>query len=477
MSDSRVKRRDYDLICIGLGPAGMAVSIMGSAMGLKVCAIEKHRIGGECMNVGCIPSKSLLEMAKTRHTFTKLETMGLEAVPPPKVKDPFPRIQNYLHYINEAKTVRMFDKVHLVLGEGKARFVDSRTVGVGEKKYRAKRIYICTGTRPFIPPVPGLAETKPLTNENLFNLESLPESMIVLGSGAIACEMAQAFARLGTRVTMVMRGKGLLWREDREASQLLTEAFEKEGIAVLTNRDMIRAEKRNGRFVLETKEDGELEAEQILAATGRRYDFESMNLEKAGVRHDPKQGILVNDYLQTSQKNIYACGDCNGYRQLTHAAMHQGMLALMNSMLMGPMRRKYKNYVVPWTIFTQPAISAVGMTEPELKERNIRYETIVSRYEDYGAAIAEAYGKGFVKAFASPSGRIYGACIVGEGSGEMIQEWGLAIQKKIRMHDIMFLQHSFPTMSFLSKRVSENWMMKRMQSKRLQKMAQFFFRL
>ncbi len=467
---------DYDLAVIGLGPAGMAVSVMAAEMGLKVCGIEAHKLGGECMNVGCIPSKALLRSAKVRHMTTKFAEYGLTPLAEPAVQDAFPRIHNHLKYINDQKTTSMFKKVELLLGEGKASFLDPHTLAVGERRVTAKRIFICAGTRPAVPPIEGMETVKPLTNETMFNLDKVPESLIVIGSGAIACEMAQAFARLGCRVTMVKRGKGLLWREDEEGAGLLEEAFTSEGIELRRSRTMKRIERVDGGVTLHTEEDGPIHAEEILSATGRRMDFGPMNLDAVGIRYSDK-GIDVNKYLQTNHKHIFAAGDCNGYVQLSHSAMHQGMLALMNAMMFWPMKRDYRSYVVPWTVFTEPQFSHVGPRESELKERGVRYETVIVRHEDYGAAIAENLGRGFVKAHVSPGGRIYAATVVGEGSGDMINEWALAIQQRIPMYRIMLLQHSFPTMSFLNKRVSENWMMNRMKSPALRRLARFFYRL
>lgn len=466
---------EYDLIVIGLGPAGMAVSAMAAAMDLKVLAIEAHRIGGECMNVGCIPSKSLLQTARVRAMFDRLAEHGLAESPKPAVRDVFARLHRHLDYIREQKTMKMFEKVEMVLGQGRAAFCDDHTVEVAGRKYTARRIFLCTGTKPALPPLEGIEQLDVLTNENLFDLETVPESLLVLGGGAIACEMAQAFARLGSRVTMVMRGPSLQWREDADGVALVREAFQREGIDMRCNRTMTRIESRDGKIVLHTKEDGELVAHRVLAATGRRMDLEDLRLEKAGVRYT-REGITVDKYLRTSRKHIFAAGDCNGYVQLSHAAMHQGMIALLNATMPRPIRWDYRRFVVPWTMFTDPPFSYAGPRESELKRHGRRYETIVVRHEDYGAAIAENLGKGFVKVHCSPSGRVYAACIVGEGSGEMINEWALAIQNRIPLHKILFQQHSFPTMGFLSKRVAETWMMKRMQAPLLRRIASHLFR-
>lgn len=303
-----------------------------------------------------------------------------------------------------------------------------------------------------------------LTNDNMFSLERIPESLIVIGGGAIACEMAQAFARLGSEVTMIIRGPRLMWREFQGATDLLEQSLEKDGIKILREDKPVNFEKDGDAAIMHTQKGQRIVAERVLVAAGRLMDYAELKLDKAGIKTNSKGAIEVNKHLQTSQGHIYACGDCNGYAQFSHAAMHQGMIALMNSMSPRPLKQNFKKFVVPWTVFTEPQISHVGPREQDLKDKGVKFEAIEVKYGDYGAAIAENIDTGFVRALVSPLGRIYAATIVGEGSGDMINEWGLAVQKKIRMHDIMFLQHSFPTMGFLTKRASETWMMNRMQS-------------
>ena len=467
---------DYDVIVIGMGPAGMAVSAMADGMGLKVCAIEKHKVGGECMNVGCVPSKSLLRMAAARHGFARLDRMELDAVPAPDAKNPFGRVREHIRYINEKKTMGMFKKVDLRLGAGEARFVDPHTVEVGGQQVSARRIFIATGTRPMVPPIPGLDPAGCLTNEGLFDLDAVPKSLVILGGGAIGCEMAQAFSRLGCRTTIVHMDPYLIPAGDRDAGDLLEAVFRDEGIAVFNGRKIACVEKTGGGVCVHTDRGEVLEGERLLVAAGRRIDTTSLRLANGGVEVTDRGAIRVNRYLQTSQPHIYAPGDCNGHFLLSHAAMHQGMIALMNSLAPRPFRQDFRTFVVPWTVFTEPQVSRVGLSAGELDRRGIAHETIEVKYADYGAAIAEDAGTGFLKVAASKAGRIYGVSIVGEGSGEMINEWALAIQKKIRLHDLMMVQHSFPTMGFLSKRVAETWMMKRMESKALRGLGRFLFR-
>lgn len=464
--------KNFDLIVIGLGPAGMAVSIMASEMGLKVAGVERHKIGGECMNVGCIPSKAILREADNFFHAVRF----LKGNPSTyNSEDLFDRIGKSIQYINDKKTIGMFDKVTLFLGKD-AEFVNKRTIKVGDETITAGKIFICTGTRPFIPPIKGIDNIDYLTNETIFSLDRIPSSMTIIGGGAIGSEMAQAFARLGCEINIIHMDPNLMHGPQKHEKFLMEDKLAEEGIKIFNSRKILSAEKIGNKIILITDKDEKIESEKLLVAAGRTRDFSGMKLENAGIRYS-NAGIKVNKYLRTNVKGIYAPGDVNGNFLLSHAAMHQGMIALMNSMMPWPFKMNFRRFVVPWTVFTDPQISYVGMSEHELRQKGIRYEVHISRYQDYGAAIAENIPVGHVKVLCSKWGKIYGAEITGEGSGEMINEFAMAIQNGLRMHNIMFLQHSFPTMSFLIKRVSENWMMKRMESGLLKGMAKFFFKL
>ncbi len=470
---------DYDIITIGLGPAGMAVSAMGASMGLKVCGIEKHRIGGECMNVGCIPSKSLLRMAKKRNIFRHLAGDGDGDTGATQVaaEPPFAKVREYVDFIGEKKTLGMLDKVELVVGQGAARFTGPRTVQVGDRTISARRIFLCAGTRPAIPEVPGLEEADPLTNETMFELNEVPESLVVIGGGAIAVEMAQAFARLGSRVTMVFRGERIMRRViATEATDVLESRLEKEGIQLMRGTWIRQVRKTPQGAELDLDNGETLSASRILAALGRKFALDDLGLETAEIAWN-ERGVTVDKYLRTTNKAVYAVGDVNGYAQFSHAAMHQGMIALMNAMMPGPMRRDYRRFVVPWTVFTEPQVSHVGPTEQELIDRGVRFEKITVRYEDYGAAIAEEVAEGYATVYTNARGRVFAVTIVGEGSGNMINEWALVVQNRIRLHSVLLLQHSFPTMGFLSKRLAETWMMTRMKNPTLRSMATRMYRL
>jgi pyruvate/2-oxoglutarate dehydrogenase complex dihydrolipoamide dehydrogenase (E3) component len=467
-------RYDYDIAVVGLGPAGMAVSIMASEMGLRVLGIERRALGGECMNVGCIPSKALLRMAHVRHLVGRLSEYAMSDVEPPRTEKPFDRIADHLRFIREKKTTKMFEKVDLRLGEGSASFVDPHTVAVGGRRATTKRIFVCVGSRPAIPAIAGLDAIDYLTNETIFGLESIPESLLIIGGGAIGCEMAQAFRRLGSRVTIVHLDPHLLPHGDWDAGKLLEEAFAHEGISVYNARGVRRVAREGAVIALQTDHGELFRGDRLLVAAGRRFDFDGLNLEAAGIRYG-KDGIEVDNRLRTSVPHVYAPGDCNGVHHFSHAAMHQGMIALMNAIAPWPIRFDFRKYVVPWAVFTEPRIAHVGALERDLKANDVPYEVVEERYADYGAAIAEGFAVGSVRAYVGKTGRIYGVRIVGEGAGEMINEWGLAIQNRLRLHKIMFLQHAFPSMSFLTKRVSERWMMNRMESPSLRRTIRWLF--
>jgi pyruvate/2-oxoglutarate dehydrogenase complex dihydrolipoamide dehydrogenase (E3) component len=463
----------YDLIVIGLGPAGMAVSAMGSAMGLKVLGIEDHKVGGECLNYGCIPSKALLKAGEAHAVIDNLNKFGINFDGKTQVNDPLQIVRDKVNQISGPKTMKMFKKVEMVIGKGKAEFVNKHVVKVGEKKYRGKHIFIATGTKPFIPPIPGLKDVPKLTNMNIFAQEDVPESLMVIGGGAIGVEMAQAFSRLGSEVVLAHMDKHLMPQGDKDAALVLEEKFKSEKIRVFNNTKISKVEQVDNHIVT-TTDKGTFTTNKILVATGRQPVLEPLKLENAGIKYNIK-GIKVNKHLQTNVSNIYAIGDINGIALFSHAAMHQGMLALMNAINPLPFgKMKYDKYIVPWSVFTKPEIAQAGLTEAEAKAKGLSFEIVNEQFENYGRLIADGHPEGFIKALISKTGKIYGVTIVGEQASELIHEWILAIQKNIRIWDIMMTQHSFPTISLMNKRVAEQWAMGKMNSSLLQKVIKLF---
>ena len=463
----------YDIIVIGMGPAGMAVSAMAVKLGLSVLGIEKNKIGGECLNCGCIPSKALLKAGEMRKVMDNLEHYGMHAAEKPVVNDPLGIVREKVDLINGPKTMKTFDKVELVLGQGEAEFVDTHTVRVGGKEYRGKKIFIATGTEPMIPPIEGLDQVEKLTNVNLFEQKEIPESLMIIGGGAIGSEMAQAFSRLGSKVIVAHMDPHLIPAGDKQAGDLLQRMFEEENIEVHNQTAISKVEQVDGQIVTHT-DKGVFKTARILVAAGRKPVFDGLKLENAGVKFT-KRGITVNQRLQTNRRNIYGIGDCNGISLFSHAAMHQGMLALMNALNPTPFK-KFKNsdFIVPWSVFTKPEIAEVGMSEEQARAAGIKFKVIRSDYADYGRTIADGQPEGFVKVITNEKGKIFGATVVGESASELIHEWTMAMQYKHSLFDIMMMQHSFPTISLMNKRAAENWMMEMAEKPWLQKLAKLF---
>ncbi len=464
----------YDIIVIGMGPAGMAVSAMGSAMGLKVLAVEKHKVGGECLNVGCIPSKALLKAAEANNTAFNLKKYGIELDVFTKNKDPMNVVREKISGINNKKFMKVFEKVDLIINEGNAEFVDSKTIMAAGEKYTAKKIFIATGTNPMIPPIPGLKDVPSLTNLNIFETEKIPETLTIIGGGAIGTEMAQAFSRLGSKVNLFHMDPHLIPAGDDEAAKVLEEKFTEEGIGVYNRAAIEKVEEKDGKIL--TYVDGQVfESEKILVATGRTPVLEPLKLDNAGIKYG-KRGIVVDQHMRTNVKNIYAVGDCNGKFLFSHAAMHQGMLALMDAVSPVPMGMlKRDRYPVPWSVFTQPEVALVGLTEKQADDKGIKYEVVRKSYESYGRTVADGHPEGFIKILVGKRGRIIGASIVGENASELIHEWTMAIQYKKTVIDVMMMQHSFPTISMLNKMVAEDWMMGKMEKPFIKKMIKFIF--
>ncbi|BDU49875.1 dihydrolipoyl dehydrogenase family protein [Haliovirga abyssi] len=467
--------KKFDAIVIGMGPAGMAVSAMGAAMGLDILAVEKRKVGGECLNCGCIPSKALLKAGEANQIAQNLKKYGINAKVFTDTKETLGIVREKVGRINGKKMMKAFEKVTLLLNEGSAEFVNKNTIKVNGKEYSAKKIFIGTGTEPFIPPIPGvetLTEQNMLTNLNIFEQENIPATLTIIGGGAIGTEMAQAFSRLGSKINLIQMDEHLLPAGDKDAGILLEKKFKKENIGVYNSTKIEKIEVKDNIIYTHTS-NGVFEAEKILIATGRKPVLEELKLENAGIKYNRK-GILIDEYMRTNIKNIYAIGDCNGYALLSHAAMHQGMLALMNAINPLPLKFKRSKYFVPWSVFTKPEVAQVGLTEKAAKNKNLKYIVIKKDFSSYGRTVADGQPDGFIKVITNKKGKIYGVTIIGEAASEMIHEWILAIQKNLTMFDILMTQHSFPTISMLNKMVAEDWMMEKMNSTFLQKVIKFF---
>ncbi|BEP28486.1 dihydrolipoyl dehydrogenase family protein [Helicovermis profundi] len=448
----------YDIIVIGMGPAGMAVSGMASNMGLKVLGIDGEKLGGECLNTGCIPSKSLLKSAYFKDSAEHLNKFGLNLKGDIEVVNPLEIVRNQLKMLTGEGLHNKFSKVDMILKKGYAKFINSNTIKVNDVEYSARTIFIATGTKPMIVPIPGLSEIDVLTNENMFNLDKIPNSLTIIGGGAIGTEMAQAFSRLGSDVTIVQMDDHLIPNGDEEAGKLLEKVFNKEGIKVFNSTTINKVEMQDAKIVTFTSK-GNFISDEILVATGRKPVIDRLDLDSAGIKYD-KKGIKVDEFNRTNIKSIYAVGDCNGVNLLSHSAMHQGMTSLMH-MLKGNDDNSLKrsNFPVPWSVFTSPEVAQVGLSEKMAINKEIDFFIVKEEYKTYARAITDGKPEGFVKIITDKKGKIYGATIIGEAASELIQEWTMAIQNNLTMFNIMMMQHSFPTISILNKSVAEKWMM------------------
>ncbi|MGB5148413.1 MAG: FAD-dependent oxidoreductase, partial [Porticoccaceae bacterium] len=459
-------RFDRNLIVIGAGSAGLVSAYIAAAVKAKVTLIEAHRMGGDCLNTGCVPSKALLRAARFAHELGRAGEFGFAAVPVvPDFARVMDRVREVIRAIEPHDSVARYEALGVECLQGHARLVDPWTVEVDGRRLSAPNIVLATGARPFAPPLPGLAEAGYLTSDNLWELRELPPRLVVLGGGPIGCELAQAFARLGSKVTQVEMLPRLLIREDPEVSLAVQAQFAAEGIAVLLDTRALRVERIAAEKILIcARGDGQelqIPCDHILVAVGRAARLEGYGLEELGVKTG--KTIEVNEFLQTSFPNIYACGDVAGPYQFTHTAAHMAWYCAVNALFAplltlrgGKFRVDYS--VIPWATFTAPEVARVGLNETEAKERGIPHE--VTRYPlaDLDRAIAEGATDGFVKVLTVPGrDRILGATIVGAQAGELIAEFVLAMRQRIGLNRILATIHIYPTLAEANKYAAGRW--------------------
>lgn len=438
----------YDLVIVGGGSAGLTAAGFAIQLGERVALVEKNRIGGDCTWYGCVPSKTLLKAAKVAHQMRTSDRHGLTPVEP--VID-FQQVMAHVRaviadvYQHESPDALRADGIDVFTGD--CHFVDPHTIAVGATTLTASKVLIATGAHPFVPPIPGLDTVEYLTYETLWDLEVLPHHLLVLGAGPIGCEMAQAFRRLGARVTLVEGEERVLPREESEASRVLAEVFVVEGMELRLNAKAESAwQDRDGIHVVVGGE--ELMGDALLVAIGRRPNVDSLDLEKASVIYSTK-GIEVDDHLRTSQRHIYAAGDCVGSYQFTHYAGWQAFIAVRNALLPGA--SKGITDQVPWTTFTDPEVAHVGLTEEQARSRfGDSVMTCDWPMERVDRARAEADTAGFIKLVHKKDGTLLGTTIIAGRAGEMIHEWIVALEHGLKVGDLAAVIHVYPTYSTAS---------------------------
>jgi pyruvate/2-oxoglutarate dehydrogenase complex dihydrolipoamide dehydrogenase (E3) component len=464
---SKPRRFDRNLVVIGAGSAGLVSAYIASAVKAKVTLIERDRMGGDCLNTGCVPSKALIRSARLLAQMRRARDFGLDTA---GIGFDFSRImervQRVIQHIEPHDSVARYQALGVECLSGVATIRSPWEVEVrlasGEARLLSTRsIVIAAGARPFIPPIPGLREADPLTSDTVWALRELPRRLVVLGGGPIGCELAQCFARFGANVTLLEMGTRLLPREDPEVSALIADRFRADGMTILLEHQATSVMSSNGSGTLVAEHKGHdvrIAYDRLLCAVGRVPNTAGYGLEALGIAPAPNAALETNAYLQTALPNVYACGDVAGPYQFTHTASHQAWYATVNA-LFGAFRRFKADYaVIPWATFTDPEVARVGLNETDARANKVDYEVTVYSFEDLDRAITDGAVEGFVKVLtARGSDRILGATVVGEHAGELVAEWVLAMRYGLGLNKLLRTIHVYPTFAEANKNVAAAW--------------------
>ena len=456
------KSFDYNMVVIGAGSAGLVTSYIGAATKGKVALIEKLKMGGDCLNTGCVPSKALIRSAKFMADAKKCQELGFKSAQIEfDFADVMERVQRVIKTIEPHDSIERYSSLGIECHTGEAKILSPYEVSVNGKTLTTRNIVVGTGARPAIPPIKGIENVDFLTSDTIWNIRKQPEKLLVLGGGPIGSELTQAFARLGSSVTQVQRNKRLLPKEDPEVSQMLLESFQNDGINVLTAHTPKRFFKRDGKDFLECENNGTsvvVEFDTLLVALGRRANTTGFGLEELGIDLTPQKTIKVDAYMKTNIPNIYACGDVAGPYQFTHTAAHQAWYCAINSMISPFYSFKVDYSTVPWSTFTDPEVARSGLNEQEAKEQGIPYEVTTYGIDDLDRAIADEEAHGIVKVLTVPGkDKIIGVTIAGLHAGDIIAEYVAAMKNGFGMNAILGTIHIYPTLAESNKFAAGNW--------------------
>ncbi len=469
----------YNLVVLGAGPAGLVCAAGAAGLGAKVALVEKHLVGGDCLNVGCVPSKALIRAARSAADAREASRYGVRVAG--RVEVDFPavmaRMRGLRAQLAEADSVRRFESLGVDLYLGTPRFVGADAVEVDGRVLRFSRAILATGARAADLPIPGLRDLEPLTNETLFWLTELPRRLLVIGAGPIGCEMAQAFRRFGSDVTVVSLDPRLLPREDSDAAAILEERFRSEGIRLALGAKILRGERRgNDRAILYERDGRREEAvgDAVLVAIGRAPNVEGLDLERAGIAYD-RGGVRVDDRLRTTNRRVYAAGDVCSPFKFTHAADAMARVALRNALFFG--RRRASALVIPWCTYTDPEVAHVGLYGTEAESRGLRTRSFQLDWREVDRAVLDGEERGFARLLAEArSGRILGATIVARHAGEMIGEVVLAMAAGAPLGTLSETIHPYPTQASALKKLGDAWMREKL-TVRARWLFEKFFRL
>lgn len=475
---AKPKKFDANLVVIGAGSGGLVSSYIAAAVKAKVILIEKHKMGGDCLNTGCVPSKALIRAAKTNHYIHKADQLGIDdargVVNFSKVMQ---RIHKVIDTIEPHDSVERYTKLGVECIQGDATIRSPYEVEVNGKVITTKNIIIASGARPFMPPIPGLDEVEPLTSDSLWSLEEQPKRLLVMGAGPIGCELAQSFQRLGSAVTLVDMADRLMPREDKDVSEYMLDVFTQEGVNVLLSQQIVGFKKSDKGYIAQLKSDAgetEINFDRVMVAVGRKANTDGLGLKGLGIEMARTGTIVVDEYLRTKYPNIYACGDVAGPYQFTHTAAHQAWFASVNA-LFGQFKKFKVDYrVIPWATFSDPEVARVGLSESEAQEQGVAYDVTKYGIDDLDRAITDNEAKGFVKVL-TVKGRdkILGCTIVSAHGGELITEYVSAMKHNIGLNKILGTIHIYPTMSEANKFVAGEWKRKNVSQKTLAWLAKF----
>ncbi|HET7198903.1 MAG TPA: FAD-dependent oxidoreductase [Burkholderiales bacterium] len=455
---ARPRRFERNLVVIGAGSAGLVAAYIAAALRARVTLVEKERMGGDCLNTGCVPSKALIRAARLAADIGRAGEFGLRAHAEVDFAAVMERVARVVRAIEPHDSVERYSALGVECLRGEARIASPWTVQIdGGRTLTTRAIVVAAGARPAIPPIPGIEAVEPLTSDNVWQLRELPRRLAVLGGGPIGCELAQAFARLGAQVTQVEMAGRLLAREDPDASAFVARRFAREGIDVRTGHRAVRVEARRLVCEAEGREVG-IPFDRLLCALGRVPNTAGYGLEALGIPVTPGRTIETNEFLQTVYPNIYACGDVAGPWQFTHTASHQAWYAAVNALFAPYRRLRVDDSVIPWTTFTDPEVSRVGLNESEAAARGVAHEVTVYPLEELDRAIADGAAEGMVKVLTAPgSDRVLGATLVGERSGELIAEFVAAMKHGIGLKKLLGTIHVYPTFAEANKYAAGAW--------------------
>ena len=463
----RPQRYDYNMVVIGAGSAGLVTSYIAAAVKARVALIERHKMGGECLNTGCVPSKALIRSAKLVSHIARAREFGLaSATAQVDFAGVMERVQRIVKTIEPHDSAERYTGLGVECLPGDASIISPFAVEVkdadgGIRTLTTRNIVIAAGSRPFVPPIPGLKDVGYVTSDTLWDLRELPGRLVVLGGGPIGCELAQAFARLGSKVTQIEMAERILMREDAEVSALVDARFRQEGIRVLSGHKAKQFMVENGEKVMIAEHQGNdvrIPFDLVLCAVGRIANTEGYGLERLGIMTTQARTVETNEYLQTLYPNIFAAGDVAGPFQFTHTAAHQAWYAAVNG-LFGHFKKFKADYsVIPWATFTEPEVARVGLNEQDAKAGNIPHEVTVYDLSDLDRAIADGEAHGFVKVLTVPGkDRILGVTIVGEHAGDLIAEYVMAMKHGLGLNKILGTIHIYPTLAEANKYAAGAW--------------------